>query len=128
MLNFHEMNVLGQICNDTWGKSSTTLLPTMSLKAMVLNADLFEVAYTTVCTFASDQDMRDQKKRFENEAEKLTKDLISKIKKEFKEKAERTLKLKHKETKDAVEIINIQPHINPVKSAYFRSWSWFNLE
>ena len=72
MLNFEENNVLGQILNDTYGKSSTTVSPTMSIKGS-LQGDILTLKYTTVVNLASERNLRDQVRVCEDESVKLTK-------------------------------------------------------
>ena len=73
MLNFEEVNVLGQVCNDTFGYTSTPSSPTLSIKA-TLSGDILTVTYTTIVTLVSDRNMRDQCRRYEEESVKMTDD------------------------------------------------------
>ena len=126
MLNSHEINILGQVLNDTWGKSSTPVAPTMSITSK-MSGDNLTLNYTTICNLASERNLRDQVKVFEEESIKIIKDFISRIKKEFKEEAGRALKVKELSTDDSVELITASP-FTPRKTAYYRRFTLFRCE
>jgi hypothetical protein len=126
MLNIQEINVLGQIFNDTFGYSSTTSSPTMSMKAS-LSGDVLTVAYTTIVTLVSDRNMRDQCKRHEEESVKLTDDFMKKTKKSFKDGAGRSLKVKQLGTDDSIQVITTSPYVLK-KNAYYRRTTNFKVE
>jgi hypothetical protein len=118
MLNFQEINALGQILDDTWGRSSTPVSPTMSIKA-TLSGDTLTVMYTTIASLVSDRNMRDQCKRHAEESVKLTSDYVKRCKKCFKEDAGRALKLKEFKTDDDIQVITTSPYTLK-KTAYYR--------
>ena len=118
MLNSHEVNCLGQIIDTTFGRSSTVASPTQSVKCS-LAGDSLTVRYTTIIQLMSEQDKRDQVKRSEDESIKICDDYMKNLKKNFKESAGRSLKVKQLDTSDSVEIITTSPY-NPKKMAYYR--------
>ena len=126
MLNFEEINVLGQVCNDTWGYTSTPTAPTLSLKAS-LSGDVLTVSYTTIVTLASDRNMRDQCTRYEEESVKMTDDYMKNIKKEFKDGAGRALKVKTLNSDDSIQVITTSPYTIK-KTAYYRRTTNFRVE
>jgi len=126
MLNFEETNCIGQILNDTFGKSSTVKSPTMSIKGS-LAGEVLTLKYTTVVHLASERNLRDQVKVFEEESVKLIKEYIKNIKKEFKNDVSRSLKLKELDTDDSVEMITTSPY-TPRKVAYYRRSTRFLCE
>ena len=126
MLNFQEINVLGQIFNDTFGYSSTTNIPTMSIKAS-LSGDVLTVSYTTIVTLVSDRNLGDQCKRYEEESVKLTDDFMKKTKKSFKDGAGRALKVKQMGTDDSIQVITTSPYTLK-KNAYYRRTTNFKVE
>ncbi len=122
MLSIQETNVLGQIFDDTWGRSTTNASnrsPTHIVKCRLVGEGQVTVDYTCVVTFASESGLRDQKAVFENESVEATKDAVKRMKSKFKENAGRALKVKELSTNDSIEIINTSPH-NPRKTAYYR--------
>ena len=83
MLSMQEVNVLGQIFDTTWGRSSTarTGSPTHSVKCYLVNDKQICVDYTTVVTFASEGSLREQKAAFENESVQVTRNVVKNTKK-----------------------------------------------
>jgi hypothetical protein len=126
MLNFEEVNVLGQVCNDTWGYTSTPKSPTLSIKAS-LSGDILTVSYTTIVTLVSDRNMRDQCKRYEEESVKMTDDYMKNVKKEFKTSAGRALKTKTLNSDDSIQVITTSPYTLK-KNAYYRRATSFKVE
>ena len=126
MLSIEETNILGSILNDTWGKSSTPVSPTVSIKTSV-QGDTMHVKYTTVVYLASDRNLRDQVTKCEQESAKLCSDYVKMIKKNFKDASGRALKVSEKDTNDSVEIITTSPH-TPRKTAYYRRFTRYQYE
>ena len=126
MLNSSEINALGSVCDTTWGNSSTTESPTMSIKTS-LSGDTMTVLYTTIVHFASEQAMSQQMDRFSDESAKLTNDYMKKVRKEFKEIAGRALKVKQLSSNDSVEITYTSPY-SPRKIAYYRRVTTFKVD
>jgi len=126
MLNSHEINALGQILDTTWGSSSTCGSPTVSIKTK-MSGDTLSVTYTTLCNFASERNLRDQVRSFEEESIQIIKDFVTKTKKDFKEAAGRALKLKELSSTDSVELITASA-FNPRKTGYYRRFATFRCE
>ena len=126
MLNTSEINVLGNVCNTTWGNSSTKISPTMSIKTS-LSGNIMTVRYTTIVHFASEQAMSQQMDIFSDESAKLTNDYMKNVRKEFKELTGRALKVKQLESNDSVEITYTSPY-SPRKIAYYRRVTTFKVD
>ena len=128
MLSLSEVNFLGQILNETWGQSTRGdfRTPTMSIRTS-LQGDNLTCTYTTIVHLASERNLRDQVRVFEGESAKLTNDYIKEIKKEFKDAAGRTLKVKELSTNDSIELITSSPY-TPRKTAYYRRYTNFQVE
>jgi hypothetical protein len=126
MLSNEEVNILGNIINTTFGKSSTPVSPTMSIKTS-LSGDVMSVQYTTVVYLASERNMRDQLRRFEDESVKIIDQYIKECKKDFKSMSGRALKTKMLNTSDSVELITTSPH-TPRKTAYYRRFTTYSYE
>ena len=118
MLNFEEVNVLGNILNTTWGISSTAVAPTISIKS-ALSGDVLTLTYTTIVTLATDINLRDQACRHEEDSVKLLSDYIKNCKRDFKDVASRALKVKEIQTRDTMEIISTSP-FTLKRPAYYR--------
>mgnify|MGYP003664883063 CR=1 FL=1 len=126
MLNFEEVNILGEILNTTWGKSSTVVSPTMSIKGS-LSGDVLTLTYSTIVTLATDRHLRDQVKNHEEESIKLLSDYVKLCKKDFKDGASRALKLKEVDTRDTIEIISTSP-FTLKRPAYYKRITSFKVE
>lgn len=126
MLTNEDINALGQILNHSWGASSTVSSPTMSITTG-LSGDTLTVKYVTIVHLASELQLREQMKKFEDESIKLVSDYVSNIKKEFKKSAGRAIKMKTKNTTDSVEMITTSPY-TPRKTAYYRRNTVFTCE
>lgn len=126
MLSMQQVNTLGQLINTTFGKSSTTSSPTVSIK-MSLQGNALIVKYTTIVHYASEQSMREQSKEHERAAVQLTKKAVDEVEKEFKKIEGKTLNLSKKNTDSGIELINMSPY-NPRKVAYFRLNTTFEID
>ena len=128
MLSAEEVNAFGNITNTTWGKASTATVPTISLKCALMGDSGMTISYTSVVVFASEQAMSQQIPKMENEAVQVTNRYLKELKKEFREVTGRRLKVKLKTTQPSVEIVNLQPHISPKRTALYRHVSMFEID
>jgi len=126
MLNFHEVNVLGGICDSTVGRSSTVNSPTMSIKT-TLQSDKFSVTYMTIVNLGSVREMRDLAKRYEEESSKLINEYMKHVKKDFKVGAGRSLKVKELSSNDTFDIITVSAY-SPRRNAYYKRTVTFRVE
>ena len=120
MLNFNEVNNLGQIIDTTWGKSSTPISPSMSIKAF-LEGDVMKITYTVVINLLADSPfaMRNTVSRYEDESIKVVNEVLKDIKSQFKELSGRALKTKELSSTDNVEMITFSAY-SPKRTAYYR--------
>jgi len=128
MLTTDEVRALGDVTNTTWGKSSTTKVPTMSLKCALVGDQHLKISYVTTVTFASDRAMSEHMSALENDAVQASNQYLSEIKREFKKITGTTLKTRIKDTIPSVEIIRLQPHISPKRTAYYRFVTMLEIE
>jgi len=128
MLTLEEVRVLGDIANTTWGKSSTTRVPTMSLKSEIVGESGLKITYVTLVTFASDRAMSAQMPALENDAKQATGKYMTELKKQFKSGAGRALKAKIKTTVPSVEIVSLQSHISPKRTAYYKYVTFVEID
>ena len=126
MLSSEEVNILGNIINTTFGKSSTSVSPTISLKAS-LSGNTMQVQYTTVVYLASEMNLRVQLRKFEEESIKIINEYMKRCKKDFKGMSGRALKIKTLDTNDSVELITTSPY-TPRKTAYYRRYTTYSYE
>ena len=123
MLSMQEVRGLGQICDTTFGRSSTVNSPTVSIKPS-LEGERLIIKYMTVCHLASEHGLREQIKPVEEQSISLIKDYVKDLKKQFKELAGRSLTIKEQNSHDNVEMITTSPY-TPRKTAYYRRFSTF---
>jgi hypothetical protein len=126
MLSFHEVNILGNICDSTVGRSSTVNSPTMSIKTR-LQGDKFSVTYMTIVNLASVYEMRDLTKRYEEEAAGLINDYMKNVRKNFKTEAGRSLKVKELSSSDTFDVITASA-FSPKRNAYYKRTATFHVE
>jgi hypothetical protein len=119
MLTTQEVNTLGQILDTTWGKSSTTASPTMSVKGKLAD-DKLTIIYTTYATFSSNVAMSQQMPRLMNEGQKACDQYLKYVKDEFSDAQGKALKAKLVDTEHSVEVISLQPHVSPKRTVLFR--------
>ena len=117
-MTFEHVNILGQILDTTFGRSSTAKSPTFSIKT-TMSGDRINVTYTTIVNLVTDRVMRDQVREEERISEKLIGDFMNEVKKEFKKVAGSSLKLKKGDSTDEIELISMSSY-SPKRTAYYR--------
>ena len=118
MLSMQEINIIGQILNDTFGTGSTIKSPTFSIKS-TMQGNTLVFNYTTVTNLVMGVDIRTQVREQERISVTLINDKIKALKAEFKKAAGHALKIKEDSTSDSVEFISMSPH-NPKRTAYYK--------
>tara|TARA_R110002074_G_scaffold226348_5_gene397955 strand:- start:53 stop:427 length:375 start_codon:yes stop_codon:yes gene_type:complete len=116
-MTFEEVNILGNLINSTYGKTSS-LAGDYSIKCD-LAGDSMILKYTTIVYFASERSLRDQVTRTSEEAQSRLDEYLKSIKSDFKEIADRALKTKDIASGDNVELIQSTSN-SPRKVAYYR--------
>lgn len=118
MLNFEEVNILGQILNDAFGKSSTVTSSTCVIKSALQGSELI-VSYITVVNLVTSEPIQQQVKEQERISVKLSDDFVKNVKSEFKKSAGHALKLKKGDSSVSIEHISMSPY-NPKRTVYYR--------
>lgn len=126
MLSSSEVNILGQVMDSTWGRSSTSKVATISLKGSV-EGDRIKIVYSTYATFASNTAMSQQMPRLNSEGEKGANAYLGEVKKSFKEMSGKTLKTKLLDSSSSVEIVSLQPQVSPRRTVLFRFVSYLQI-
>ena len=124
-MNMNEVNVLGQILETGFGKSSSPT-GTYSIKTSMAGNTL-TVKYSTVVHFASERSLTDQVAKFNNEAAQMINSYIKEVKAQFKNAAGRNLRSKDLGGSDDVELLQSNAR-NPRKTAYYRFNRTFEIE
>ena len=134
-MNFEEVNILGNIINDTYGKASTSSggYPhsgdaTVAIKKSLENNVLKIMAISVINTI-DEYHMRTEVDKCEDQLNQHIDKELARIKKEFKGEAGRALKAKQIKDSEqtSVEIINHSAY-NAKRSAYVRRFVHFEIE
>ena len=120
-LTFEETNVLGDVVDQTFGKSSTERSgsPQWVVKCRMLNDERMLIDYCTIVNLLSAEEMHSRAKALEDGGMQVIKKYVAGTKEQFKERAGRALKLDVKDHSTSVEHISMSAY-NPKKTAYFR--------
>ena len=124
-MTFNETNVLGQIIDTSYGRSSSPD-GTWSIKVQ-LAGDTMTMKYTTVVHFATERGLGDQVQFCVNEATQRIDAYLKEVKSAFKDAAGRTLKTTDNGGSDDVELIQSTAR-SPRKVAYYRYNRSFTIE
>ena len=116
-MNFNDVNVLGNLLNTTYGKSSSPA-GDYSIKCD-LAGDVMTLKYSTIVHFASERGLTDQVTRCAEEAQQRLTEYFTSLKKEFKDNAGNTLKTEEISSNDDLELIQSTSN-SPRKIAYYR--------
>ena len=122
MLSTNEVNILGNIFNSTYGRSSSD---TYSCKAS-LQGNKVHVMYSTTAYFASERDMHFQQARLSEESAARLAEFISESKSQFKEMAGSALKLEEVSDRDSLELVNASMN-NPRRVFVYRRQAVFEI-
>ena len=121
-----DYNALGQAIDTTFGRSSTPLTNTYSVKFQMLGENCLRASYCVIVNFGTEKAMVETKKRYAEESNSIVEQVLKSVKKTYKELCGKTLKTKQISTEDSLEIINMSPY-NPKRTAYYRRMTVFEL-
>ena len=124
-MNFNEVNILGQILDNSYGRSSSPD-GTWSIKTS-LAGDTMTMKYTTIVHFASERGLGDQVQNCVAEATQRIDAYLKEVKTAFKDGAGRVLKTTDNGGMDDVELIQSTAR-SPRKVAYYRYSRNFTIE
>ena len=122
MLSSNDVNILGNIFNTTYGKSSSG---TYSCKAS-LEGSRLRIMYSTTAYFASERDMHWQQARLSEESTARVSDLVKNTKDQFKEMSGKALKLEDISDRDSLELVNASMN-NPRRVFLYRRFVDFEI-
>jgi len=129
-MNSSDLNTLGQVLETSWGKASTSSLSaTTSIKTSLsaqTGKTILTTKYVVIISLGSMQDVEPAKIRNFGEAEKITKEYVKNVKKEFKDLSGKVLTLKDLNCDDSIEIIDTSA-FTPRKTAYYRFNAHFDV-
>jgi len=116
MISKDDLNQLGDVLNDTWGKSSGD--GTRSLTC-ALEGDKLLIKFQTVVHFASEQSLSQQTARVADESIQIISSKVATLKSRYKEVSGSALKLEEEVNMDNIELISMSVH-NPRRIAIYR--------
>lgn len=121
-----DYNALGQSIDTTWGRSSTPKTASYSVKITMLGPDKLLVSYAAIVNFGTERQMIEMKRRYAEESQSITAEVVKLVKSRYKELTGDSLKAKELEASDSLEIINFNVH-NPRRTAYYRRKAVFDI-
>lgn len=122
-----DFNALGQAIDTSWGHASTTpTCATQSVKVMITGTDTVEVRYITVVNLVHDRELNELKKRYTEESTSVIDQTLKRVKEQYSELAEGTIKFKQVGEKDSFEFIEMNIY-NSKRTAYFRRSVFFKV-
>ena len=122
ILSFEEVNILGNILNHTFGKSSTKDKGYSVVHS--LQGNILVLKFNSIVHFNDTDGLTTQKKEEERISSQMIDDKVRDIKSEFAELAERTLKVNKLKERDEVEPISMT---SARKIAYYRRFITFEI-
>lgn len=124
IFTFDELNILGNIINHTFGKSS--IRDNGIHIATSLEGNLLSLKYNTVVYFNSSDGLTTQKKEHERMSNEGLDKCMASIKADFRDQASRALKVKEISNTDDVELISATAN-SERKIAYYRRKMVFEI-
>jgi hypothetical protein len=117
-----DINALGQAIDTTWGRSSTPLTATTSIKMQLMGAGLLKVVFNNVVTFRSQESFSRVKASCADEATRIINETMKNVKATYKANAhpdcKGTLSLKETSSNDSVEMLSMNVY-NPKRTAKY---------
>jgi len=121
-----DLATLGTCLDSTWGRSSTPMTPTMSVKFTIMGGNRVVASYAAIVNFCTERQMIETKMRYEGESRAVIDACVANVAKCYKEASGTSLKFKEVATETSVEVINMMVH-NAKRTAYMRRKSVFEL-
>lgn len=122
-----DYNALGQILDNTWGRSSTPKTASYSVKFTYSGGDRLVAMYTCIMNFASTSEAQMIKKTTSEDADKLVEAYKKSLKSKYKEMTGESLTLKDVDTADSVEMLSGGHSHTSKRTAYYRKTFIFEM-
>lgn len=121
-----DIRSLGQAIDSTWGRSSTPLTASYSVKFTMLGGNKLLASYQVITNFASEKEMILMKRSCAEESQKVIDAYVKAIKQTYKALSGDTLTVKEEGSTDSIEIIGFNVH-NPKRTSYYRRKTVFEI-
>lgn len=125
-----DYNALGQALDTTWGRTSTPLTSTMSVKVSIANNQTIKVDFVTIVNFMNHKELNSLKTRYGAEADAAIKATLNDIRKTYKTLTGESITFAEQKNQvifDDIEVINLGVH-NPKRTAYYRRKIYFDIK
>jgi hypothetical protein len=120
-----DYNALGQAMDTTWGRSSTPATAGYSVK-FNLHGNRLIVTCGMMVNFGTEKEMILTKRSCAEESLALIKEVLSKVKKTYKDISGKALSTKESLSNESLEIVGFGVH-NPKRTACYRRKTIFEL-
>jgi len=120
------LNALGQAIDTTWGRSSTPLTASHSVKFTLLGGNMILASYQVITNFVSEKEMILMKRSCSEDSLKIIAAHVKHVKDAYRDLAGETISFSEKDSSDSLEIIGFNVH-NPKRTAYYRRKTIFEL-
>lgn len=121
-----DYNALGQAIDTTWGRSSTPLTSSTSVKIQIVGDGMLKVNYLSTVVFRSNRELQYVKNRHADEATTIVNKTLDSVKKKYRELTGTSINVKEEAADDSVEVIGLAVH-NVQKRAFYRRTSMFSI-
>lgn len=121
-----DYNYLGQAIDTSWGRSSTPMTSSRSVKFTLAGQSMLIAKYITIVNFSSTGMFKTMKAEQIDEAEKVVYAALAHVKAAYKDLAGRAIKVKETSRNDDIEIIGMGVH-SPLRRAYYRATFTFDV-
>ena len=109
-MNFDEYNILGNIINDGWGRSTEDPGGAFKVISKITSENNLSITCMVVVNLLNRQNMQKECDKAYKECKKVCNETLKKIKKEFKTMSGRNLKSKEKGHDESVELISMSSY------------------
>ena len=120
------INALGQAMDTTWGRSSTPMTASYSVKFSFLGDGKILASYKVITNFVSEKQMIHMKRSCSEESLDVIDAYVKSLKETYKELTGDSITLKEENSTDSLEIIGFNVH-NPKRTAYYRRKTVFEI-
>lgn len=121
-----DVNALGQSIDTTWGRCSTPVTASQSVKFTLLGGNMILASYQVITNFVSEKEMILMKRSCSEDSLTVINANIKAVKETYKELTGDSLTFKEVNSTDSLEIIGFNVH-NPKRTAYYRRKTVFEL-
>jgi hypothetical protein len=132
MLTYDKIQNLGQVLNGTFGVASTesgknayNSFNGRACTGKIIEGDQLKVAYITIVNMPVHRDP-DFERRLADESISIIGKFVDKTKKEYKDLAKESIRLKEESSVDSIELIALNQY-SPVKRAYYRRNTLYSI-